>query len=68
MLKSTLCGVAIAAFAIAAPLRAENVSPTSASAMTTTDPGQLGEVQIREPIIRSILLRRLRAVSILRSL
>jgi hypothetical protein len=46
MLKTTLCGVAIAAFAIAAPLRAENVSPTSASAMTTTDPGQLGEVQI----------------------
>jgi hypothetical protein len=46
MLKSTLCGVAIAAFAIAPPLRAENVSRTSASAMTTTDPGQLKNVQI----------------------
>jgi hypothetical protein len=46
MLKSTLFGVAIAAFAIAAPLRAENVGRTSASAMTTTDPRQLRNVQI----------------------
>jgi len=46
MLKSTLFGVAITAFAIAAPLRAENGSRTSASAMTTTDPRQLRNVQI----------------------
>jgi hypothetical protein len=46
MLKSMLCGVAIAAFVIAAPLRAENVSRTSVSAMTTTDSGQLKNLQI----------------------
>jgi hypothetical protein len=46
MLRRTLFGVAIAAFAIAGPLRAENVSRTSASAMTTTDPRQLRNVQI----------------------
>jgi hypothetical protein len=45
MLRSTLFGVAIAAFAIAGPLRAEHVSRTSASA-TTTDPRQLRNVQI----------------------
>jgi hypothetical protein len=46
MLKGTLFGVAIGAFVIATPLRAENVSRTSASAVTTTDPRQLRNVQI----------------------